>query len=127
MLVVLTAILSDLISSSLIKEHIFRLRPCNEPSLADILHLRLSYRPQSSSFTSSHAFNHFALAAYFSNTLQKHIGKWGMLLYLWAFLVAYAQVYVGVHYPLDVLCGGLLGYGLGKLTSYTYNKNYILA
>lgn len=122
-----TSLISDFVSSQVIKENIFRLRPCNDPSLADTIRLFMSYKPKSSSFTSSHACTHFALAAFFANTLRKHIGNWKNLFYLWASLVAFAQVYIGVHFPLDVLCGGIIGYFIGKFTSYTYNKYYILA
>jgi membrane-associated phospholipid phosphatase len=117
-------ILGDLISSGLIKEHIWRTRPCNEPALAGHIRLLLGYRPQSSSFTSSHAVNHFAMAAFFYYTLVQYIGKWAWLFYVWAFIIIYAQVYVGVHYPLDVICGALIGFVLGYLPARSFNKQY---
>jgi undecaprenyl-diphosphatase len=122
-----TAILSNFISSDLIKENIIRLRPCNDPQLAASVRFLLSYRPQSSSFTSSHAVNHFALATYFYYTLKDHVGKWAWLFFLWAFLIIYAQVYVGVHFPLDVICGALIGIILGYLPARAFNKQYGLA
>lgn len=84
----------------------------------------MKYRPQSSSFTSSHAANHFAMAVFFYCTLSKHIGKWALLFFVWAAVIAYAQVYVGVHYPIDVACGGLIGIVFGYLSARLFNKFY---
>jgi undecaprenyl-diphosphatase len=64
------------------------------------------------SFTSSHAVNHFAFAT-FVVSIMKGFSRWFMLLYAWAFSIAYAQVYVGVHYPSDVLVGAFLGIVFG--------------
>ena len=116
--------LSDFISSSIIKPNVFRLRPCNDPSLVDTIRVLVTYRPQSSSFTSSHAVNHFALAAFFFGTLKKYMGNWAYLFFAWAMVICYAQVYVGVHFPLDVICGGLIGLVLGYLPARAYNNNY---
>ena len=55
--------LSNMVSSDLMKENIIRLRPCNDPAIADWVRVLVGYRPQSSSFTSSHAANHFAFAS----------------------------------------------------------------
>ncbi len=118
--------LSDFISSSIIKPNIFRLRPCNDPSLVDTIHVLVTYRPQSSSFTSSHAMNHFAMAAFFYFTLEKFMGKWALFFFVWAFSVCYAQVYIGVHFPLDVFCGGLIGFVFGYLSARLFNKNHQL-
>jgi membrane-associated phospholipid phosphatase len=114
---VMTVIISDLISSNLIKNHlVFRLRPCNNPAWADSMRFIANYCPGSSSFTSSHACNHFAMAFFIYRTL-KHTSPWWRLVFVWAFLISYAQVYVGVHYPLDVTCGALLGSFIGWQTS----------
>ncbi|MEO7264162.1 MAG: phosphatase PAP2 family protein [Ferruginibacter sp.] len=122
-----TVILTDFVSSDIIKENIFRLRPCNDDSLYPAARLLLSYKPQSSSFTSSHACNHFALAVFFYLTLKNFIGKWAYLFFFWGFIIIYAQVYVGVHFPLDVICGALVGLVFGYLSAYIFNKNYLLA
>ncbi len=118
--------ITDYISSGIIKEHIYRLRPCNDLQLSSQARFLLNYRPQSSSFTSSHATSHFALAAFFFNTLESKIGKWGYLFYIWALVICYAQIYVGVHYPVDVICGGLLGFTIGKLYASFFNKKFQL-
>ncbi len=119
-----TVILTDFISSKLIKETIIRIRPCNDPSLADYIHVLVGYRPQSSSFVSSHAANHFGMAMYFYTTLRKTVGQWPLLFFLWAFSIAFSQVYVGVHFPLDVACGALIGILIGYLSGKSFNRNY---
>jgi membrane-associated phospholipid phosphatase len=122
-----TVIISNYISSDLIKENFFRLRPCNDPLLADSIRILVNYRPQSSSFTSSHATNHFAMGSFFYFTLNRYIGKWALLFILWASLVCFAQVYVGVHFPLDVIGGGLIGFIFGYLTAKLFNKKFDLS
>ena len=121
---VCTAILTDIISSTIIKENIFRLRPCNDPAIADWVRVLVGYRPQSSSFTSSHAANHFGMAMFLYLTLKKNFGKWPFFFFLWAFSISFAQVYVGVHYPLDVTCGALIGILIGYLSGKSFNRNY---
>ena len=120
---IMTAIISDLVSSSIIKNIIFRLRPCRNPDLANQVRVLVNYCPQSSSFTSSHACNHFALAFFIFITLNQ-TGSWRWLLFLWAFLISYAQVYVGVHYPLDILGGTIAGSSIGYLMSIFYKKQF---
>jgi membrane-associated phospholipid phosphatase len=110
---VLCAALSDLISSQLIKPNIFRMRPCGDEIVSQQIRFFVNYCPQSSSFTSSHATNHFAQAMFFFMTLRSVMGKWASVFFVWAFIIAYTQVYVGVHYPFDVFCGALLGCGIG--------------
>jgi membrane-associated phospholipid phosphatase len=121
-----TVYLSNYISSNLIKENIFRLRPCNDPTLNYKINFLIGYRPQSSSFTSSHACNHFAMATFFYFTLKKYIGKITWLFLLWAAIICFAQVYVGVHFPLDVVSGGIIGYLFGYLSATSFNKRYSL-
>ncbi len=124
--VICLAALTNVISSDLIKENIYRLRPCNDPTMADGLRFLLSYRPQSSSFTSSHATNHFGMAAFMFYTLRNQIGKTAWIFFIWAGLISYAQIYVGVHYPLDVIFGGLVGFLFGYLSARSFNKIYSL-
>lgn len=104
--------ISDLVSSHLIKEWVGRPRPCRDPVMAHQIRFLAKYCGMNGSFTSSHAFNHFAFATYAHFTLRKH-ASWMFLLYPWAALIAYSQVYVGVHYPSDVMAGALLGIVFG--------------
>ena len=118
-----TIALTDQFSSNLIKNNIIRLRPCRDPELMDQLRFFVRYCPRSSSFTSSHATNHFGFATFVATTLRPYLGSWINCLFVFAGMVAFAQVYVAVHYPLDVLAGGLLGFLLGMLMSSIFNKN----
>jgi membrane-associated phospholipid phosphatase len=112
----------DLVSSKLIKENIMRARPCRHPEIADHVRFLVNYCPQSSSFTSSHATNHFGMATFIYFTLRSYTSKWLALIFLWAAMIAYAQVYVGVHFPLDVTSGAILGIFIGYLMSVIFNK-----
>jgi membrane-associated phospholipid phosphatase len=117
----LTAAISDLVSSQLIKQLIMRPRPCQDLEVAPMLRFFVNYCPQSSSFTSSHATSHFAQAVFFFLTL-KNITRWAWIFLLWAALIAYTQIYVGVHYPFDVFCGSVLGSLIGYLVAKLYHK-----
>lgn len=120
--VIFTIGLSDQFSSTFLKNFFDRVRPCNEPSLAGQMRFLLSYRPRSGSFTSSHAVNNFALATFFFTTLKTYFSKWSYLFFVWAALICYAQVYVGVHYPGDVLGGALVGWLIGWSTASVFNE-----
>ena len=99
--------LADLVSSSVLKPVVGRDRPCHEVQLEGEV-FPMVHCGNNGSFTSSHAANHMALAAAISMLLLRR-RKWlAALLYFWAFLIGYAQIYVGVHYPTDVLGGFLL-------------------
>jgi membrane-associated phospholipid phosphatase len=120
----LTVVITDQLSSNVLKEFFGRIRPCHEERLIGLMKLRVEYCPQSGSFTSSHAVNHFGLAAFFFFTLKQYLGKWTWLFFLWAGIVCYAQVYVGVHYPGDVTGGALVGTVLGWLTSLVFMRYF---
>ncbi len=122
-----TVILTDFVSSTIIKHNIIRLRPCNNPAIAHWVRVLVGYRPGSSSFTSSHAANHFGMAMFLYLTLNKQFGKWPGIFFLWAFSISFAQVYVGVHYPLDVTCGAIIGILIGYLCGKSFNRNYVLS
>lgn len=105
---------SDLLSSQLIKPFVGRLRPCRDPDISGQVRLLASYCGANGSFTSSHAVNHFAFATFTIVTLGNGNRNYRWL-YLWAGLIAYSQVYVGVHFPSDVLAGAILGIVLGSI------------
>jgi len=111
-----------LVSSHLIKEHIFRLRPCQNPELAQQIRILVNYCPTSSSFTSSHAANHFGLAGFVVLTMRRFTSGRINLFIAWAAIICFAQVYVGVHYPFDVISGGLLGWLLGYIMARFFNN-----
>jgi undecaprenyl-diphosphatase len=118
----LTASLADQISSNFIKEAIGRIRPCRNPDLASQIRFFVTYCPGSGSFTSSHAVNHWATAIFITSTLNQFFGKWKWLFIAWAAVVCYAQVYVGVHYPTDVIGGAVLGSLIGYGMSFIYKS-----
>lgn len=116
----LTAVFTDQISSNFLKEFVGRIRPCHEESLVGIMIQRVGYCPKSGSFTSSHAVNHFGLAAFLVFTMKPYFKQWRHLFFLWAAVICYSQIYVGVHYPGDVLGGAAIGILIGGLMAYAY-------
>jgi undecaprenyl-diphosphatase len=120
--VAVTIALTDQVSSFIFKPLIHRLRPCADPAMVGQVKLLIGACPTSFSFTSSHAANHFSLAILVFMTLQPLLKKYTYLFFLWAGLISYAQIYVGVHYPLDVIAGTLIGITIGYLFSKIYLK-----
>lgn len=107
----LTVLLSDQISV-FIKESFQRLRPVHDPTISPLVHNVLR-KGGLYSFVSSHATNGFALFI-FTSRLFKNPG-YRFLILFWAILFSYSRIYSGVHYPLDILGGALLGWGIGEL------------
>ena len=117
--------LADLTSTRLLKYNVKRLRPCHNEQVVKKLDMHVGCGGLYG-FVSSHATNHFGIAFFIFYTLgniYKRI-KWPIL--LWAGAIAFAQVYVGVHYPLDVLCGALLGWAIGGLLAWYFNRRWQL-
>ena len=71
---------------------------------------------------SSHAANHFGLAAFWYFTITRMANRKWWMLWVWAFMICYAQVYVGKHYPGDVLAGAVLGISAGYLLAVLFRK-----
>jgi undecaprenyl-diphosphatase len=124
---VLNVVVSDQVSSTLIKDNFFRLRPCRDPAIAESVRFLVKSCGANSSFTSSHAANHFAAAMFIFATLRHRVSikKWWALIFLWALIPCYAQIYVGVHFPVDILGGILLGIVLGYLMGYLFNRTVL--
>jgi undecaprenyl-diphosphatase len=118
----LTVIITDIISSHFFKPLFGRLRPCNNPELTDSIRLLVDHCGQNGSFTSSHATNHFGIAVFIFFTLEKVWGKFNYLFILWAALICFAQVYVGVHFPFDVIGGALLGSAIGYFMAKVFKR-----
>ena len=118
----ITVTITDQVSSHILKPLVSRPRPCHDLLLADQIRLLLNYCSDSKSFTSSHATNHFGVAFFIFFTLKPYFNKWGYGWFLWAASISYGQVYIGVHYPVDVMCGALLGSCIGYFASIQFNK-----
>lgn len=114
----LTVGVADTVSSKIIKKSVQRVRPCNDQQIQSEVKL-LVRCGGGYSFTSSHATNHFAVALFIIATLGRIYRwiRWPFL--LWAASIAFGQVYVGVHYPMDILVGAIngsiIGYGIALL------------
>ena len=120
-MILLTFAMGDLIASRVIKPAVGRVRPCNEVSLASRIIHRVPCG-SGKSFPSAHATNHFAIAVFLICVFYK---RWKPILplgFLWAFSISFAQIYVGVHYPIDTFVGALLGTCIGFFTFYIYQK-----
>jgi membrane-associated phospholipid phosphatase len=117
----ITILLTDQISAHVIKLLVHRLRPCNRPELLGQIHVLVNCG-SGYSFVSSHATNHFGLALFFIGLSGKKYKWFAPVFLLWAAIISYAQVYVGVHFPIDVICGGILGAAIGVTTAYFCNK-----
>lgn len=111
----ITVTLTDQIASSVIKPAVHRLRPCNDAAISSQVHLLVDCG-SGFSFVSSHAANHFGIAVFLILLLRKRFRWIAPVALLWAALVCFAQVYVGLHYPIDVICGGILGAVIGIVT-----------
>lgn len=93
--------------SQFLKNLTERPRPCHEPDLAGMVHTVKGHCGGMYSFVSGHASNSFGVAAYSSSLLGKRWYTW--CIFIWAALVSYSRVYLGVHYPGDIICGAILG------------------
>lgn len=100
--------ITDFVTAQFLKPAFGRLRPCHEPDLAEIIRNIISCGGKYS-LPSNHASNHFGLALlWFLSVRRISFRKWHWL-FLWAFLIGYAQVYAGKHYPFDIVAGAVFG------------------
>ena len=112
-MLVLAFVLADQVSSGLIKHLVERLRPTHDPSLGDAVHTVNGYRGGMYGFVSSHAANAFAAATLVSLIIRHRLVTFS--LFTWALLQCYSRVYLGVHYPGDILGGIIVGLLAGWL------------
>jgi membrane-associated phospholipid phosphatase len=106
----LTFLITDQLSSAVIKPLFHRIRPCNDPAIN--ARLIIEHCGSGFSFVSSHATNSFGMATFLSAIFIDN-RRCVILLAIWASLICFSQVYVGVHYPGDVITGGLIGFAIG--------------
>ncbi len=108
---IITIALCDQVSSSIIKPFFGRLRPSHAPELEGLLHLVNGYRGGLYGFVSSHAANSWGAVTLAALIIHRRWTRY--LLIVLALCVSYSRVYLGVHYPADVFCGGMLGIFIG--------------
>ena len=103
---------------NLFKYGIERLRPCHDQDVKNLIrHVKPSCGGRYG-FFSAHASNSAAIAVFFGFLFRKHYKNLLYILLVWAIVVSYSRVYLGVHYPLDVLCG----FASGSVIAYVFYK-----
>ncbi|MBL7875187.1 MAG: phosphatase PAP2 family protein [Cyclobacteriaceae bacterium] len=122
---IVTIVLCDQITSTFMKPFFARLRPSHDPSLAGLLHHVQDYRGGRYGFSSGHAANTFGAALFVWFTLRP-VYRWTGVIFLWAALMTYTRIYLGVHFPGDILVGATVGLVCGwigyRLSSYLKNR-----
>lgn len=119
LLLLVTFGLGDYTSASMIKPEVMRVRPCNDVPFKEQVTTRVRCG-SGYSMPSSHATNHFAIGIFILMLFRR---KWKPIVWLsllWAASISFAQIYVGVHYPGDILVGALLGTAIGFFTSWLF-------
>ena len=117
--ITLTILLSDQITTGTMKPYFTRLRPSHEPSLEGLVHLVNGYKGAVYGFASSHAANTFGTAM-FLYLLFRTTKPWIVWLFPWAALVSYTRIYLGVHYPADIVAGAAVGILCGWISFILY-------
>jgi undecaprenyl-diphosphatase len=113
--------IADFGSASILKPMVDRVRPCNDVTIQSQVISRVPCG-SGKSFPSSHATDHFAIALFLIVIFAK---KWKFVLptaLIWAAAISFAQVYVGVHFPIDVICGAIFGSIIGFLIAKLFLK-----
>jgi membrane-associated phospholipid phosphatase len=121
LLSLVTFAITDSVTAQILKPLFARPRPCHDPEMQNYLRGLVDCGGLYS-MPSNHAANHFGLATFWYFSIRAMNGRKWPWLWLWAALICYAQVYVGKHYPGDVLVGAIVGTltGLGMSRLFIY-------
>lgn len=122
--VVVLILLCDQISVHAFKEVFERLRPCHEPLLEGQVRLVKASCGGQFGFVSSHATNTFGLAVFLGGIIKSKFKWLPIVLLIWASLVSYSRIWLGVHYPMDVLGGALLGTLIARFVLLVANRTF---
>jgi undecaprenyl-diphosphatase len=108
LLAILTIALADSITSGIFKPYFARLRPCHDASLSEVINIVAGCGGKFG-FMSSHAANAFGFAVFFNLILSDRYAIFKVILVVWAVVVSYSRIYLGVHFPGDVVGGAIVG------------------
>lgn len=111
--IALLVTVTDQISVKAFKDVFLRLRPCHEPLLEGMVRILNNHCGGKYGFISSHAANTFGFAVFGGLMLRKRFGWVLPAMLVWAGIISYSRIYLGVHYPGDVLVGGVVGALIG--------------
>ena len=112
---------ADVISSRIFKPNFARLRPCHDPDLSEVINIVSGCGGQFG-FISSHSSTTFALATFMFLVLPPQYKWFKITLLVWAAVISYSRIYLGVHYPGDVLAGALLGASMAWICEKFYQR-----
>ena len=120
----LCILLSSLVAEGVVKPYVARLRPSLDPSVCNMLHLAKGYTASGYSFFSAHAANTFSIAVFFSLLVRSRVFTISIM--AWSLLNAWTRLYLGVHYPSDVIVGLAYGAFVGIMVYFIFLKLYMI-